>query len=392
MKHSLNVNKKDPKYKLLKQILKIIGSKKSLNALSRAGIKNRQKVIDSIKILFIAMFFECHISFVVNELNRSFKLRKFAGFEGEIMPVDKVYECLARYSAEDYAKFVNYFLNRYNRVMRNKNKTLIVDATPSTCDFNYDKQFIPPEHLEELNLKWGHSETKGSFIGFKVTVTLNKDTLMPVSILIHSGTPYDSRLFEEILKKLSTRRIIKKGDVILFDRGYYAYKNYVLGIVKYKIVPVIFPRSNFNINKLKGMMSYPLDIYHENKDTELLKNKFNALCSKLYDLLENWDDLKPERGIIEDFFKVAKDAFGLGKFHSYTVESMSRNIYLCLLLTSLVVQQGYKTKTALQRLAEGDVTQDTPVKKKSNKKKKSEDDSNNETDNTQKTGQQLLGY
>ena len=33
---------------------------------------------------------------------------------------------------------------------------------------------------------------------------------MPVSILIHSGTPYDSRLFEEILKKLSTRRIIKK--------------------------------------------------------------------------------------------------------------------------------------------------------------------------------------
>ena len=213
---------------------------------------------------------------------------------------------------------------------------------------------------------------------------------MPVSILIHSGTPYDSRLFEEILEELSTRRIIKKGDVILFDRGYYAYKNYVLGIVKYKIVPVIFPRSNFNINKLKGMMSYPLDIYHENKDTELLKNKFNALCSKLYDLLENWDDLKPERGIIEDFFKVAKDAFGLGKFHSYTVESMSRNIYLCLLLTSLVVQQGYKTKTALQRLAEGDVTQDTPVKKNSNKKKKSEDNSNDETDNTQKTGQQLL--
>lgn len=69
---------------------------------------------------------------------------------------------------------------------------------------------------------------------------------------------------------------------------------------------------------------------------------------------------------------------------------MSRNIYLCLLLTSLVVQQGYKTKTALQRLAEGDVTQDTPVKKNSNKKKKSEDNSNDETDNTQKTGQQLL--
>ena len=137
-------------------------------------------------------------------------------------------------------------------------------------------------------------------------------------------------------------------------------------------------------------MSYPLDIYQENKDTESLKNEFNLLCSKLYYFLENWKDLKPERGIIEDFFKVAKDAFGLGKFHCYTVESMSRNIYLCLLLTSLVVQQGYKTKTALQRLAEGNITEDTPVKKNSKKKKKSKDKSDDESDNAQKTGQQLL--
>ena len=353
MKHSLNVYKNDPRYKLLKKILKIIGSKKSLDALSRAGIKNRQLVIDSIKILFIAMFFDYPVSFVVDELKRSFKLRTFAGFEGEIADVDKIYECLARYSAEEYCNFVNYFLNRYNRGMRKKNKTLIVDATPSTCDFNYDKQYISPEHLEELNLKWGYSETKGSSIGFKVTVTLNKDTLMPVSILIHSGAPYDSRLFEEILEELSTRRIIKKGDVILFDMGYYSYNNYILGITKYKIIPVIFPRSNFNINKLKGRMSYPLDIYQENKDTESLKNEFNLLCSKLYYFLENWKDLKLERGIIEDFFKVAKDAFGLGKFHCYTVESMSRNIYLCLLLTSLVVQQGYKTKNSSTTISRG---------------------------------------
>lgn len=73
--------------------------------------------------------------------------------------------------------------------------------------------------------------------------------------------------------------------------------------------------------------------------------------------------------IIEDFFKVAKDAFGLGEFHSYTVESMSRKIYLCLLLTALIVQQGYKTKTQLQKLAEGNVVQNTPISKKSNKKK-----------------------
>ena len=85
--------------------------------------------------------------------------------------------------------------------------------------------------------------------------------------------------------------------------------------------------------------------------------------------LRNWKELKSIRGIIEDFFKVAKDALGLGEFHSYTVESMSRKIYLCLLLTTLIVQQGSKSKTQLQRLAEGIVVQNTPISKKSNKKK-----------------------
>ena len=40
-----------------------------------------------------------------------------------------------------------------------------------------------------------------------------------------------------------------------------------------------------------------------------------------------------------------------------------------MLLTTLIVQQGYETKTQLQRLAEGKVIQDTPVSKKTNKKK-----------------------
>ena len=68
---------------------------------------------------------------------------------------------------------------------------------------------------------------------------------------------------------------------------------------------------------------------------------------------------------------------------------MSRKIYLCLLLTALIVQQGYKTKTQLQRLAEGNVVQDTPVSKKSNNKKdKSKKDKKSQTPSN--TGQQKL--
>ena len=74
---------------------------------------------------------------------------------------------------------------------------------------------------------------------------------------------------------------------------------------------------------------------------------------------------------------------------------MSRNIYLCLLLTTLIVQQRYKTKTQLQRLAEGDVVQDTPITKKTNnKKEKSNEDNKNDVNSIkkQKTSQQMLEY
>ena len=110
-----------------------------------------------------------------------------------------------------------------------------------------------------------------------------------------------------------------------------------------------------------------------------------------YMIYYNWDDLKPKRGIIEDFFKVAIDAFGLGKFHSYTVESMSRNIYFMFIINKsscttrfIRLKQHYRDQ---QRVM---LHKTRLLRKNSNKKKKSEDNSNDETDNTQKTGQQLL--
>ncbi|MBE6500562.1 MAG: hypothetical protein E7Z80_08490 [Methanobrevibacter thaueri] len=53
--------------------------------------------------------------------------------------------------------------------------------------------------------------------------------------------------------------------------------------------------------------------------------------------------------------KSAKGAFGLGKFHRFTDKFIYKNIYLCLLLTAIVVQTGFKTKTQLQQLAEGKI-------------------------------------
>jgi hypothetical protein len=73
---------------------------------------------------------------------------------------------------------------------------------------------------------------------------------MPVDILIHSGAPHDSKIFDNILKELQKRRIIRKNDAITFDKWHYSCQNYQIEISKYKILSFIFPKDNFKIEKL----------------------------------------------------------------------------------------------------------------------------------------------
>ena len=81
-------------------------------------------------------------------------------------------------------------------------------------------------------------------------------------------------------------------------------------------------------------MSYPLDVYHKTKHAKKLKTEIEILSKELIKELDNWKDLKPIRGLIEDFFKAAKGAFGLGVFHSYTEKSMQKKHLLMLIINS----------------------------------------------------------
>ena len=128
--------------------------------------------------------------------------------------------------------------------------------------------------------------------------------MCPVSILIHPGALHDSKIFDETLKELKRRRIIKPKNILLFDKGYFSYDNYNIGINRYQAICIIFPTS---------------------------KHLKTLLLSKI----KNWKEFKPIRGKIEDFFKVTKEAFGLDKLHKYTPESISKHIYLAVLLTTI---------------------------------------------------------
>lgn len=366
---SLNFSKKDPKFTLLNKVFKYIDNKNAMRIYGRNGVKNISMMVISIKIIFTAFYFDYPVSKVIYEVNRNNRLKKFLNIDGDVPEASQVYEYLSRYSADKFVNIVNSLLKTCNNNNKNPYKKYIVDGMGVECDINIIKEFISPEKLEKLGLKWGYSTTKGKFIGFKVTVVLDEKSLCPVSILIRSGAPHDSKIFDEVLKELKRRRIIKPKNILLFDRGYYSYDNYNTGINKYQVACVIFPKNTFNIKKLEQKISYPLSVFKKKKDIEKNKKLYKSLKNLLLEKIKNWKDYKPIRGKIEDFFKVTKQTFGLDKLHKYSNESITKHIYLTILLTTIVIQEGYTTKTAMQQLSEGNIELKPTKNRKINIKK-----------------------
>ena len=351
MKHHLNYSKEDPNYILLGKIFKIIGSRKAKTIMASKDVKNVNMMILSVKINFTAIFFNTTMEFVVNELKRDNQLRKF--FEiSEVPNALQISEFLSRFESDTYVKIVNSILMNTKPLKRRGKLTFIVDATPVDLDYNVKRKHRSKKHLEKRDLKWSYSSSYGFYIGFKATIVIEKKSAMPVAIIIHSGAPHDSKIFSEIMENLRKRRIIRKNDTIIFDRGYYSYQNYQIGISKYKIVPLIFPKENFKIQKLNDKLTYPLQVFNDKKTEKQSKQLYNTLKNQLLKKISKWKKYKPIRGKIEDFFKLCKSGLSLKKLHKYTPESAKRTTILIVFLAGLITTTGYTTKTDLQKLSE----------------------------------------
>jgi transposase len=75
-----------------------------------------------------------------------------------------------------------------------------------------------------------------------MTLANDQRTCRPLAILIHSGTPHDTTIFDDMLNELKKRKILKNWQLILCDNGFQSLENYLIGINKYKIVPLLFPK------------------------------------------------------------------------------------------------------------------------------------------------------
>jgi hypothetical protein len=340
----LNFDNSNPYSNLLEEIFNIIDSRRIQQIIASNGIKPLDKFNFSLKAFFISQFFDLKISYIIDEINRKPEVKSFFNVK-TVLTVSQVKELIGRFSAEIIEKTMNSILIYLNRNNKVKSHTYLLDATPLDVDYNFDSKKISKENLKNKDPKWGHGTSIGFYIGFKGTFVLDYNTMMPVLFIIHPGSPHDSKIFPEILEQMKKHHLLHHNDKILADRGYYSYENYEIGLKKYHIQPLILTKSNFNIEKLNKALTCPLEYFRQNKKDKENKNKFIKLTNSFCKNIIKRKRIKYIRSHIEDFFKFLKEGLNLKHFHKYTLNSVKKTTILTVLIASLIIIQGYTTKT-----------------------------------------------
>ena len=307
--------------------------------------------IPALKIVITSMYFCLEISYVVRELKDKRKLRKFMRIKS-VPSEDEVYSIMSSFDPDQFINFVIGLLNNVCSPRKKGLSHIIIDSTDIDLDLNWFKRKISKKMLKKRQFKWGHSTHRGYFIGMKLSLALEYPSLKPLAFVVNEANVSEYTVYPQILEELHRRRKIRAGDILYFDKGYYSYENYVIGIAKYKIVPVIFPKINCNFNKLFDMLRYPLNIFDSKRNTKEEKKLYKKLVAKFKSLIENWGGLRPIRSLIEDVFKLAKKACNMENLHRYTMRSVKKYCSLAVFLTGAVIAFSVCDKKMLQRLAE----------------------------------------
>ena len=332
----LNPDSKDPIWTLFGKVIKLIDSRGFQQELARNGLQSINKYQTMIKIVLLASYFDLEVSHVYCEVKKRERLRKFLNIE-KLLTLKQVREVYSRKNEQKYLEMALKTLNKLEFKEIRGIKTVLIDSTSLLIDLKFNGKFISKQTCLDKDYKRGFSTSKRHYSDFKMILAVEYETLRPLAILIHSGSPNDAKIFDEIMFELKRRRLLRKGQQIIADRGFYSAKNYLIGINKYKIVPLIFPRKKPTLKMLKDKINIPLDYFnHRNKSRTIYKK----LREPLFELLPNWEDFRRTRWKIEKVFQFIKESLGLGHIHAYTKRSVYKKAYLNVLLLGIIVSYG----------------------------------------------------
>jgi len=333
----LNPDSKDPIWTLFGKVIKLIDSRTFQQELARNGLQSIKRYQIMLKIVLLASYFDLEVSYVHCEVKNREKLRKFLNID-HLLTLKQIREVYSRQNEQKYLEMALKTLNKLEFKKIRDIKTVLIDSTSILIDLKFNGKYISKQTCLDKDYKRGFSTSKGHYAGFQMTIAAEYETLRPLAILIYPGSPNDAKIFDEMMSELKRRRLLRKGQLIVADKGFYSASNYLIGINKYKIIPLIFPRKKPTLEVLKDKITNPLDYFdHNNKSGAIYK----TLRERLFELLPKWEDFRRTRWKIEKVFQFLKQNLGLGHIHAYTKRSVYKKAYLNVLLLGILISQGY---------------------------------------------------
>jgi len=349
MKTPLIPDTQDVKWLLLDLILGLLRSRRSQQIIAKHGISPAKKAYQNLAILILSFFFCNEISYTVLEISKRRELQEFLKIT-TVPQASDVYRFMSSCSPESITSMTFDLLNlACSHKNRSRRKTIIIDSTAISVDLNWFRKKYTKKELENLPYRWSYSRSKKFYIGMKLTFAIDKKTLRPLAFIVHPGCPSDSVIFSEIMAELKRRRILRKMDEVLLDRGYYSYANYAEAIQKYHVIPLIIPKKGFSIAKLEKKVHFSLFWFGTKKGKEKIK-ELATIMDKFKRKIKDTENLIKERGIIETVFKCAKDILPFDDLHKYTAKSLEKAVAFNVLLLGLIITWKVRDKEDLQRI------------------------------------------
>jgi len=237
----LNPDSKDPIWTLFGKVIKLIDSRYFQQELARNGLQSIKRYQIMLKIVLLTLYFKLEVSYDNFKVKNREKLRKFLNID-DLLTLKQVREVYSRKNEQKYLKMALKTLNKLEFKKIRNIKTVLIDSTALLIDLKFNGKYISKQTCLDKDYKRGFSTSKGHYAGFQMTLAVEYETLRPLAILIHPGSPNDSKIFDEMMFELKRRRLLKKGQLIVADKGFYSACNYLIWINRYKILPLIFPK------------------------------------------------------------------------------------------------------------------------------------------------------
>lgn len=336
----------NPKWLIVQEVLKSIGSAHAKKVASRLKIPDVKIFLDCIKILILSDTFELDYSYVISEIQTNKKLKSFMELKN-VPEIEYLYKYISKLDSNCiYTFFRNVFKVASNSHKQGR-KYVIVDTTAIPIDINtWRKRF---EIGKGKKYTWSYSSSCGYYVGCKLILAIDAITFDVLGFEIYEGSPNDAKLLERFIEHLCNSRKLRMGDFVICDRGFTSMENYHILISRFLLVPMIFARKNTDLKQILATLTPPLDIWN---GKPYLLDIWKKIVREFVQIAEIWPGFKEIRSNIELFFNVAKNCVRLNKVHQFTKESILKKVIRAFHLTSELIKTAKLFNIGVRELAE----------------------------------------